>query len=359
MLKQEHFFNGAVHLLIGEDENGFDGKTVINVNRITEGPNEDGTFVDIIHIMDNNYEIVRVGSIIMPETMTANIDKLIESFSVFFDDFQDYYNMSVFKDLIRTIVIDEKWHSENSFIFRLFRDIIDADKFEDEEEFIKIRYYAPRYDDDGDHIYNASYEYHLYKDDLKYISYSEDDLESEEIDEDTFYDDDDIEDEEDEIVEEVVVEEEELGEESFVEYSQIFNKGDFDTSKVDLSLFPFGYVIDNTEEEYTKLHMITPINSEQALQQVKNTVANIELNFKPVATEWNTNPKLLELYEEMKKYNLEDVEEDNSWFHDKKRTIFNSVYLKVLMVKVLETIGLEQDPDTKHWKPREENKEEN
>ena len=101
--------------------------------------------------------------------------------------------------------------------------------------------------------------------------------------------------------------------------------------------------------------MVIPINSEQALQQVKNTVANIELDYKPEATEWNTNPKLLELYEEMKKYNLEEVEEDNSWFHDKKRTIFNSVYLKVLMVKVLETIGLEQDPDTKHWKLKEQN----
>lgn len=353
MLKQEYFFNGSVHFLIGEDENGFDGKTVINVNRIIEGPYEDGTFVDIIHIMDNNYETVRVGSIIMPETMTANIDKLIESFSVFFDDFQDYYNMSVFKDLIRTIVIDEKWHSENSFIFRLFRDIIDADKFEDEEEFIKIRYYAPRYDDDGDHIYNASYEYHLYKDDLKYISHSEDDLESEEIDEDTFYDDDDLE-EDEEVVEEVVTEDYK-GEEHFSEYSEIYKKGEFDKSKVDLSLFPFGYAIDNIEEEYTKLHMITPINAEQALQQVKTTVANIELDYKPTATEWNTNPKLLELYEEMKKYNLEDVEGDNSWFHDKKRTIVNSVYLKVLMVKVLEIIGLEQDPDTKHWKLKEQN----
>ena len=358
MLKQEHFFNGSVHLMIGEDENGFDGKTVINVNRITEGTNEDGTFVDIIHIMDNNYEIVRVGSIIMPETMTANIDKLIESFSVFFDDFQDYYNMFAFKDLIRTMVIDEKWHSENNLLFRLFRNLIDEDKFENEEEFIKIRYYAPRYDDDGDHIYNASYEYHLYKDDLKYISHSEDDLESEEIDEAIFYDDDDIEDEEDEIVEEVVTEEE-LGEESFVEYSEIYKKGEFDKNKVDLSLFPFGYVIDNTDGEYTKLHMITPINAKQALQQVKNTVANIELGYKPIATEWNTNPKLLELYEEMKKYNLEEVEGDNSWFHDKKKTIAESEYLKALMKQVLEIIGLEQDYNTKYWKPREENKEEN
>lgn len=328
MLKQKHFFNGAIHFLIGEDENGFDGKTVINVNRIIDGPYEDGTFVDIIHIVDNNYETVRVGSVIMPETMTANIDKLIESFSVFFDDFQDYYNISVFKDLIRTMVIDEKWCSENSFIFRLFRDIIDSDKFENEEEFIKIRYYAPRYDDDGDHIYNASYEYHLYKDDLKYISHSEDDLESEEIDEDSFYDDDDIEDEE--VVEEVVTEDYK-GEEHFSEYSEIYKKGDFDKRKVDLSLFPFGYVINNTEEEYTKLHMITPIDSEQALQQVKTTVANIELDYKPEATEWNTNPKLLELYEEMKKYNLEEIEEDNSWFHDKKRTIAESEYLKALM----------------------------
>ena len=355
MLKQKHFFNGSVHLLIGEDENGFDGKTVINVNRIIEGPYEDGTFVDIIHIMDNNYETVKVGSIIMPETMTENINKLIESFSVFFDDFQDYYNMKVFKDLIRTMVIDEKWHSENSFIFRLFRDIIDADKFENEEEFIKIRYYGPRYDDEGDHIYNASYEYHLYKNDLKYI-HDEEDMIHDEMDEDQFYDDDDIEDEE--VVEEVIVEEEEIGEESFVEYSEIYKKGEFDKNKVDLSLFPFGYVIDNTDGEYTKLHMVTPINSEQALQQVKNTVANIELDYKPIATEWNTNPKLQELYEEMKKYNLEEVEGDSSWFHDKKRTIAESEYLKALMKQVLEIIGLEQDYNTKYWRPRE-NKEEN
>lgn len=355
MLKQKHFFNGAVHLLIGQDENGFDGKTVINVNRITEGPNEDGTFVDIIHIMDNNYEIVRVGSIIMPETMTENINKLIESFSVFYDDFQDYYNMSTFKDLIRTMVIDERWHSENSLLFRMFRNLIDEDKFEDENEYIKIKYYGPRYDDDGDHIYNASYEYHLYKDDLKYIDYEEDLIAENE--EEKFYDIDD-EDEDEEVVEEVVTEEE-LGEESFIEYSEIYKKGEFDKSKVDLSLFPFGYVIDNIEEEYTKLHMVIPINSEQALQQVKNTVANIELDYKPEATEWNTNPKLLELYEEMKKYNLEEVENDNSWFHDKKKTIAESEYLKALMKQVLEIIGLEQDYNTKYWKPREENKEEN
>lgn len=353
MLKQKHFFNGAVHLLIGQDENGFDGKTVINVNRITEGPNEDGTFVDIIHIMDNNYEIVRVGSIIMPETMTENINKLIESFSVFYDDFQDYYNMSTFKDLIRTMVIDERWHSENSLLFRMFRNLIDEDKFEDENEYIKIKYYGPRYDDDGDHIYNASYEYHLYKDDLKYIDYEEDLIAEDE--EEKFYD---IDDEDEEVVEEVVTEEE-LGEESFIEYSEIYKKGEFDKSKVDLSLFPFGYVIDNIEEEYTKLHMVIPINSEQALQQVKNTVANIELDYKPEATEWNTNPKLLELYEEMKKYNLEEVEDDNSWFHDKKKTIAESEYLKALMKQVLEIIGLEQDYNTKYWKPREENKEEN
>ena len=337
MLKQEHFFNGAVHILLGPNRIGMEGKTVINVNKIIEGPNEDSSFVDIIHILDNNYEIVRVGSIIVPETMSSNIDKLIESFTVFFDDFQNcHYNMSVFKDLIRTMVIDEKWHESNSLLYRLFNGLMDEDKFENEDEFIKIRYYGPRYDSDGDHIYNASYEYHLYRDHIDYI-------EKEEMDEDQFYDDDD----------DLVVEEEEIGEESFVEYSEIYKKGEFDKSKVDLSLFPFGYVIDNTDEEYTKLHMITPIDSEQALQQVKNTVANIELDYKPTATEWNTNPKLLELYEEMKKYNLEEVEGDNSWFHDKKRTIAESEYLKALMVQVLETIGLEQDYATKFWKLRE------
>lgn len=355
MLKQKHFFNGAIHFLIGEDENGFDGKTVINVNRIIDGPYEDGTFVDIIHIVDNNYETVRVGSVIMPETMTANIDKLIESFSVFFDDFQDYYNMSVFKDLIRTMVIDEKWCSENSFIFRLFRDIIDSDKFENEEEFIKIRYYAPRYDDDGDHIYNASYEYHLYKDDLKYISHSEGDLESEEIDEDSFYDDDDIEDE-DEIVEEVVVEEEEKTEEHHhhCEYSQIFSRRFFNEKNIDFSLFPFGYD-KRGNEMYVELYASLPQDQDQALQMVKNTVANIELRFKPVATEWNTNPKLQELYEEIKKYNLEVVEGDKSWFHDKGNTLVNSKELRELMKEVLDIIGLEQDPDTDYWKLRKEN----
>lgn len=356
MLKQKHFFNGAVHILLGPNRIGMEGKTVINVNKIIEGPNEDSSFVDIIHILDNNYEIVRVGSIIVPETMSSNIDKLIESFTVFFDDFQNcHYNMSVFKDLIRTMVIDEKWHESNSLLYRLFNGLMDEDKFENEDEFIKIRYYSPRYDSDGDHIYNASYEYHLYRDHIDYIEKEEDYLESEEMDEEHFYDDDDddIDDDDEEIIEEVVVEEEELGEESFVEYSQIFNKGDFDTSKVDLSLFPFGYVIDNIDEEYTKLHMVTPINAEQASQQVKNTVANIELDYKNTATEWNTNPKLLEIYEEMKKYNLEEVEGDNSWFHDKKRAIAESEYLKALMIQILEIIGLEQDYGTKIWKLRE------
>lgn len=358
MLKQKHFFNGAVHILLGPNRIGMEGKTVINVNKIIEGPNEDSSFVDIIHILDNNYEIVRVGSIIVPETMSSNIDKLIESFTVFFDDFQNcHYNMSVFKDLIRTMVIDEKWHESNSLLYRLFNGLMDEDKFENEDEFIKIRYYGPRYDSDGDHIYNASYEYHLYRDHIDYIEKEEDYLESDEMDEDQFYDDDDDLEEEDEVVEEVVTEDYK-GEEHFSEYSEIYKKGEFDKSKVDLSLFPFGYVIDNTDEEYTKLHMITPIDSEQALQQVKNTVANIELDYKPTATEWNTNPKLLELYEEIKKYNLEEVEGDETWFHDKGSTIVNSKELRELMKEVLTEIGLEQDPNTDYWRPREK-KEEN
>lgn len=86
---------------------------------------------------------------------------------------------------------------------------------------------------------------------------------------------------------------------------------------------------------------------------VRNTVANIELRFKPVADQWNTNPKLQELYEEIKKYNLEEVEGDNSWFHDKGSTIVNSEYLKALMIQVLEIIGLKQDYSTKYWEPIE------
>lgn len=348
MLKQEHFFNGAVHILLGENVNGNYGKTVINVNKIANDFHEEASFIDIIHILDDRYECVRVGSIIMPETMTNDINKLIESFSVFFDDFQDYYNMSAFKDLIRTMVVDEKWHKTNGLIYKLFLNIIDKDHFENDDDFVEIKYFGPRYDDEGELIYNKVYNFHLYNDHIEHVD-DEDYLEPS----DEYEDDDDI--EEDEIVEEVVVEEEEIGEESFVEYSEIYKKGEFDKIKVDLSLFPFGYVVDNTDGEYTKLHMVIPINAEQALQQVKNTVANIELDYKPTATEWNTNPKLLELYEEMKKYNLEEVEGDNSWFHDKKRTIAESEYLKALMIQVLETIGLEQDYATKFWKLREEN----
>ena len=355
MLKQKHFFNGAVHILLGPNRIGMEGKTVINVNKIIEGPNEDSSFVDIIHILDNNYEIVRVGSIIVPETMSSNIDKLIESFTVFFDDFQNcHYNMSVFKDLIRTMVIDEKWHESNSLLYRLFNGLMDEDKFENEDEFIKIRYYGPRYDSDGDHIYNASYEYHLYRDHIDYIEKEEDYLESEEMDEDQFYDDDDL--EEDEIVEEVVVEEEEI-EEYHPEYSEIFSKENYKEKNIDFSLFPFGEHIEEDGDIYVKLYSYLPQNQEQALSMVKNTVANIELKFKPVATEWNTNPKLQELYDKIKKYNLEEVKGDNSWFHDKGNTIVNSKELKELMKQVLDVLGLEQDPDTKFWKLR--NKEEN
>lgn len=347
MLKQKHFFNGAIHLLIGQDENGMEGKTVINVNKIIEGPHEDGTFVDIIHIVDNNYETVRVGSIIMPETMTSNIDKLVDSFSVFYDDFQDYYNMSVFKDLIRTMVIDENWHETNNLLNRLFRSLIDEDKFKNEEEFIKIRYFGPRYDDMGVHIYNGTHEYYLYKDHIDYIR-EEDDLELEEMDEDQFYDDDD------DIEEEVVVEEEEL-EEHHHEYSQIFSRH-FNEKNIDFSLFPFGYV-SHEDDIYIKLYASLPQDQEQALQMVRNTVANIELRFKPVADQWNANPKLQELYEEIKKYNLEEVEGDSSWFHDKGSTIVNSEELKESMKKVLNVIGLEQDPNTKYWEPIEKEKE--
>ena len=114
-------------------------------------------------------------------------------------------------------------------------------------------------------------------------------------------------------------------------------------------MFPFGYV--NQEDDiYVKLYASLPQNQEQALQMVRNTVANIELRFKPVADQWNTNPKLQELYEEIKKYNLNEVEGDETWFHDKGSTIVNSKELRELMKQVLTEIGLEQDPDTNFWK---------
>ena len=343
MLKQKHFFNGAVHIHLGEDINGNFGKTVINVNRIIEGPHEDSTFIDIIHIVDDYYETMRVGSIIMPETLTEDINRLVDSFEIFYNDVKEYYNEDALKDLIRMMVLDQKWHESNDPIYRLLMNILNKDGYKNDDEFVKVIYYGPRYDDDGDHIYNASHEYLVYKDHIDYIQ-------EEEYLEPVYDDDEDDDYNDDEIIEEVVVEEKEEPEHHH-EYSQIFSRH-FNEKNIDFSLFPFGYV-SQEDDIYVKLYASLPQDQDQALQMVKNTVANIELKFKPVADQWNSNPKLQELYDEIKKYNLEEVEGDNTWFHDKGSTIVNSEELKELMKKVLNVIGLEQDPNTKYWEPIE------
>ena len=249
----------------------------------------------------------------MPETLTEDINRLIDSFEIFYNDVKEYYNEDALKDLIRMMVLDQKWHESNDPIYRLLMNILNKDGYKNDDEFVKVIYYGPRYDDDEDNDYD------------------------------------------DEVIEEVVVEEKEEPEQHH-EYSEIFSRH-FNEKSVDFSLFPFGYV-SQEDDIYVKLYASLPQDQEQALQMIKNTVANIELKFKPVATEWNTNPKLQELYEKIKKYNLKEVEGDNSWFHDKGSTIVNSKELKELMKQVLNVLGLEQDPDTKFWELKE-NKEEN
>lgn len=346
MLKQRHEFIGALHIegaqIKREDQDNLTQKIVINCNHISEGPNQGLQFIDMILLYDEA-ECFRVGRIIKPLSISAEISDMIYTFSAELKDFSNHpFNFDVIKSILMIMATNENWSSSpivDELINKVYRNY-QLNKIKD-DVYLLVTKFTPEEDEEG-WIHNIPYRTKFYNDRIE----KEYPLDDPEIDEDSFYDDD-IEDEE--VIEEIV-EEDYKGEEHFMEYSEIYRKGEFDKSEVDFSLFPFGYVIDNTKEEYTKLYMITPINSEQALQQLKNTVANIELDYKSTATEWDSNPKLQELYEEIKKYNLEEVEGDNSWFHDKKRTIVESQQLKTLMKQVLEIIGLEQHPDTKFWK---------
>ena len=352
MLKQRHEFIGALHIegvqIKREGQDNLTQKIVINCNHISEGPYQGLQFIDMI-LMYDEAECFRVGRVIKPLMFDVYISDMISTFSAEIKSLLDHpFDFDIIKSILMIMATNENW-STSPIVDELINKVYRKYQLNKIKEYVylTVTKFVPEEDEEG--WINIPYKTKFYNDRIE----KEYPLDEEEMDEDQFYDDDDLE-EDEEVVEEVVTEDYK-GEEHFSEYSEIYKKGEFDKSKVDLSLFPFGYVIDNTEEEYTKLHMVTPIDSEQALQQVKNTVANIELDYKDEATEWNSNPKLLELYGEMKKYNLEEVEGDNSWFHDKKRTIVESEYLKALMKQVLEIIGLEQDPDTKFWKLREKN----
>lgn len=226
MLKQRHFFNGALHILLGETENGDTGKIVINVNEITEGPNESGAFVDVIHIINDYYETIRVGMAVLPQTLTKDVEQLMKFLDVHYDDLDKYFHIDTLKDIIRTMVVNKNWHTSEDTMIKFFGNLINEETYESEDEYMKIIVFAPIYDDDNELLFNDSDEYHVYKNFVAAVN-TEDNVDEEEMDEDQFYDDDDIE-EEDEIVEEVVEEEEELEEEleeeHHHEYSQIFSK---------------------------------------------------------------------------------------------------------------------------------------
>ena len=281
-------------------------------------------------------ECFRVGRIFKPLSLSTDISDMIYTFSAELKDFSNHpFNFDVIKSILMIMATNENWSSSpivDELINKVYRNY-QLNKIKD-DVYLLVTKFTPEEDEEG-WIHNIPYRTRFYNNRIE----KEYPLDEEYMDEDQFYDDDDIE-------EEVVVEEED--EEHHHEYSQIFSRH-FNEKNIDFSLFPFGYV--NQEDDiYVKLYAFLPQNQEQALQMVRNTVANIELRFKPVADQWNTNPKLLELYEEIKKYNLEEVEGDETWFHDKGSTIVNSKELRELMKRVLTEIGLEQDPDTKFWK---------
>lgn len=354
MLKQRHDFIGALHIegiqIKREGQDNLTQKIVINCNHISEGPYQGLQFIDMI-LMYDEAECFRVGRIIKPLSLSTDISDMIYTFSAEVKGFSNHpFDFDVIKSILMIMATNESW-SSSVIVDELINGVYRKRQLEQIKEyvFLTVTKFTPEEDEEG-WIHNIPYRTKFYNDRIE----KEYPLDEEEMDEDQFYDDDD--DIEEEVVEEVIIEEEDE-EEYHPEYSQIFSKHFFNEKNVDFSRFTFGYVI-HEDNIYTKLHVSLPQDQDQALQMVKNTVANIELRFKPVADQWNTNPKLLELYEEIKKYNLEEVEGDETWFHDKGSTIVNSKELRELMKEVLTEIGLEQDPNTDYWRPREK-KEEN
>ena len=356
MLKQKHEFIGALHIegvqVRRKDQDNLTQKIVINCNHISEGPNQGLQFIDMI-LMYDEAECFRVGRVFKPLSLSTDISDMIYTFSAELKGFSNHpFDFDVIKSILMIMATNENWSTSpiiDELINKVYRNY-QLNKIKD-DVYLLVTKFTPEEDEEG-WINNVPYRTKFYNNRIE-KEYPSDDPE---IDEDSFYDDDDIE-EDDEIIEEVVVGDEEIEEEIkeyHHEYSQIFSRHFFNDKNVDFSRFPFGYV-GHEDDTYTKLHASLPQDQEQALQMVKNTVANIELRFKPVADQWNTNPKLQELYEEIKKYNLNEVEGDESWFHDKGSTIVNSKELKELMKQVLDVLGLEQDPVTKYWKLKEQN----
>lgn len=351
MLKQRHEFIGALHIegvqIKREDQDNLTQKIVINCNHISEGPYQGLQFIDMI-LMYDEAECFRIGRIIKPLSLDVNISDMIYTFSTELKSFSDHpFDFDVIKSILMIMATNENW-STSPIVDELINKVYRKYQLNKIKEYVylTVTKFVPEEDEEG-WINNIPYKTKFYNNRIE----KDYPLDEEEMDEDQFYDDDDDL-EEDEIVEEVVVEEEEI-EEYHPEYSEIFSKENYKEKNIDFSLFPFGEHIEEDGDVYVKLYSYLPQNQEQALQMVKNTVANIELKFKPVATEWNTNPKLQELYDKIKKYNLEEVKGDNSWFHDKGNTIVNSKELKELMKQVLDVLGLEQDPDTKFWELKE------
>ena len=348
MLKQRHEFIGALHIegvqIKREDQDNLTQKIVINCNHISEGPYQGLQFIDMILIYDEA-ECFRIGRIIKPLSLDVNISDMIYTFSTELKSFSDHpFDFDVIKSILMIMATNENW-STSPIVDELINKVYRKYQLNKIKEYVylTVTKFVPEEDEEG--WINIPYKTKFYNNRIE----KDYPLDEEEMDEDQFYDDDD--DIEEEVVEEVIIEEDE--EEYHPEYSQIFSKHFFNEKNVDFSRFTFGYVI-HEDDTYTKLHASLPQDQDQALQMVKNTVANIELRFKPVADQWNTNPKLLELYEEIKKYNLEEVEGDETWFHDKGSTIVNSKELRELMKKVLTEIGLEQNPDTDYWKLKKE-----
>lgn len=207
MLKANHYFNGAIHFELRHDL-----KLVVNHNIMTDIV-QHTSFVDLIVLQGHDHELFRIGAVLDVDDLTKNVDMLCGTLKTFIKGYvQDRVGLrdTVFKDLIRTLVVYPDVFKTSSILYRQLQNTIFT--LIGEESYHYVTVFDAVYDDEsGDHIINKYIKYRAGYDLFEMCETMDEDGEKEywngnEDNEDDDYDDDGEDVIEEEVIEEVVEE---------------------------------------------------------------------------------------------------------------------------------------------------------